>query len=161
MPGCKEKHAHPLKQKNFREKILLRCTSAELAPYLAAMTNELSVKAPCTCPQCGKPVSGRTGKKFCSEACKNGYHNEMTRESRLGRSRIITALSHNHSILEKVLRNGILSIDLMALENMGFRPAYITGYTPARKGNGICRCFDISYCRSATRVYKIRKEEGF
>ena len=124
------------------------------------MRKEVPENAHCTCPQCGRPVSGRSGKRFCSEACKNGWHNEKTRESRLGRSRIITALSHNHSILEKVLRNGILSIDLMTLENMGFRPAYITGYTPARNGNGTCRCFDISYCRSATRVFKIRKEES-
>lgn len=83
----------------------------------------------------------------------------MARQSRLARSRIITALSHNHSLLEKALRGGLLSIDLMTMENMGFRPDYVTGYTPARNGAGTCRCFDISYCRSATRVYKIRREE--
>jgi len=121
---------------------------------------EHTAKAPCTCLQCGKPVHGRAGKKFCSEKCKNEWHNITTKRSRLARGRIITALSHNHSLLEKAVREGMLSIDLMTLENMGFRPDYMTGYTPGRNGAaGTCRCFDISYCRSATRVYKIRKEE--
>ena len=41
-------------------------------------------------------------------------------------NRIITALNHNYSLLEKP-REGVMSIDLM-LENQGFRPAYMTSY---------------------------------
>ncbi|NLZ51544.1 MAG: hypothetical protein GX899_07585 [Rikenellaceae bacterium] len=110
------------------------------------------------CLMCGKPLSGRIGKKFCNQQCKNAWHNLKTKDFRMYHNRIITALNRNYSLLEKALREGVMSIDLMLLENQGFRPAYMTSYTTVRYGNDICRCFDISYCRSGTRIFKIKRD---
>ena len=107
---------------------------------------------------CGKPLLGRSGKKFCSPECKNAFHNRESRAFRLYRSRIITALGRNYEILREALDGGVLSVDLMSLENKGFRPSFVTGYIPIRYGNDCCRCFDISYCRSSTRIFKIRRD---
>lgn len=110
------------------------------------------------CPMCGAALVGRSGKRFCSPKCKNAWHNLRSRDARIYHNRIITALKRNHGILEQALREGMVSVDLMFLENKGFRPDYITSYTPVRYGNDCCRCFDISYCRSATRVFKIQRD---
>lgn len=107
---------------------------------------------------CGKALSGRIGKKFCDQQCKNAWHNLKTKDFRMYHNRIITALNRNYSLLEKALREGLMSIDLLLLENQGFRPAFITSYTAVRYGNDICRCFDISYCRSSTRIFKIKRD---
>lgn len=112
------------------------------------------------CLNCGKTGFGRAGRKFCSQECKNAWHNALVRDSRLYRSRILTALGRNYSVLSEALARGELSIDIISMENRGFRPCYITGYIPGRYRGDRYRCFDISYCRSASRVYNIRKEEG-
>ena len=112
-----------------------------------------------TCPMCGKIGIGRSDRKFCSAECKNRWHNAQGRSSRLYRSRILTALGRNYSILSEALERGELSVDMLTMEDRGFRPCYVTGYRTVRYGSDICRCFDISYCRSASRVYRIRRED--
>lgn len=107
---------------------------------------------------CGKPLSGRIGKKFCDQDCKNAWHNQRTKDSRQYHNHIITALNRNYNLLDRALQEGLMSVDLMLLENQGFRPAYFTSYTPVRYGNDKCRCFDICYCRSNSRIFKIERE---
>ena len=114
---------------------------------------------PYRCLNCGAEGVGRSDRKFCSTECKNAWHNSQTRVSRLYRSRITTALARNYKVLRESMERGELSIDLMTLEDRGFRPNYITGYNPVRYGPDTFRCFDISYCRSASRVYRIRMTE--
>ena len=111
------------------------------------------------CLNCGKIAYGRSDRKFCCQQCKNAWHNARTRESRLYRSRIITALGRNYNVLRSALERGELSIDLMTLQDRGFRPCYVTGHRSVRYGSDVCRCFDISYCQSASRVYRIRLED--
>ena len=111
------------------------------------------------CLNCGKEGVGRPDRKFCCVECKNAWHNSQLRASRLCMSRISTALGRNYKILRESLERGELSIDLMTLEDRGFRPSYITGYNPVRYGPDTYRCFDISYCRSSSRVYRIRLTE--
>lgn len=114
---------------------------------------------PYVCLYCGKQGYGRADRKFCSSACKSAWHNEINKNSRLYRSRILTALNKNYIILREALERGELSTDIITMEDRGFRPCYVTGFWPARLGADIYRCFDISYCRSASRIYKIRRED--
>ncbi len=116
--------------------------------------------APCKCLQCGKVTYGRADKKFCSEACKNGYHNAKQQKSRLLRNRIQTALNNNYRILEDIVSSGKYSAELMPLEELGFRPSFVTGYTKVRYGHDVFRCYDISYSLSGSRLFKIRKDFG-
>jgi hypothetical protein len=112
------------------------------------------------CLMCGRLDYGRADKKFCSPECKNAWHNALTKKSRLYRNRILTALGRNYTILNESLDRGELSIDMMTLEDRGFRPCYVTGYQPVRYGHDTFRCFDISFCRSASRIFRIRREEN-
>lgn len=114
---------------------------------------------PFVCLNCGRTGYGRGDRKFCSAACKNAYHNAKTKSSRLYRSRILTALSRNYNILSEALARGELSIDILSLQDRGFRPCYVTGYMPVRYGSDVFRCFDISYCRSASRIFRLSREQ--
>lgn len=39
------------------------------------------------CPECGAPLIGRLGKKFCSPRCKSRHHNAKLRAERTGHYR--------------------------------------------------------------------------
>ena len=116
---------------------------------------------PFKCLYCGTISYGRADRKFCSADCKNKWHNEQTRTMRALRSKTITALGHNYNILSEALARGEMSIDLLTMEDRGFHPGYITGYLPRRYGPDSYRCFDICYCQSSSRIYRIRRESEY
>lgn len=111
-----------------------------------------------TCLDCGREFYGRKDKKFCSQNCKNHYHNHEGRNSKRLRNRVITDLASNYEILCNLIRLKMTSISLCDAEALGFKPAIITGYTK-NKGHNEFRCFDIKYCQSAMRIFNIGKVE--
>ncbi len=111
-----------------------------------------------TCLQCGKPFYGRKDKQFCSISCKNRWHNQILQRQRQFRADTIAAITRNYEILEELLKDERTSASLTELEKAGFDPAFVTGY---RKGS--CRhddfaCFDISFYRSNTKIFNIRRK---
>lgn len=132
--------------------------AAKKCGIFVQMTLYIKENVPCECLQCGKVTYGRPDKKFCSEVCKNGWHNARQQKSRQLRNRIVTALNKNYRILEELISSGRLSAELMPLEEQGFRPSFVTGYTRVRYGHDVFRCFDISYSLSHARLFKIRKD---
>ena len=110
-----------------------------------------------TCPQCGRRVSGRPDKVFCSDACRYRWHYRQSAESRHARNRIITSLSVNYRILDALLSEGTTSADLCELEDIGFKPSTVTSYRRGRHSFEENGCFDIRYCRSESKIFNIRK----
>lgn len=131
-----------------------------MIPSLPEMTQYIKENAPCTCLECGRVTYGRADKKFCSESCKNKWHNRQTSQSRQLRNRILTALNRNYRVLDEALASGQLSVDRALLESRGFRPAFVTGCTRVRYGHDILRCFDISYSQTASKIFKLRKDQA-
>ena len=113
------------------------------------------------CLECGDEiVYGRKGRKFCSEECKNSYHNRKHHYSRTVRLRILGILDRNYSVLEKLLRLDIRTISLGDLAQMGYNKEFVTSYHKVGSHDEY-RVFDIKYCCSASRVFHIeRVEEG-
>lgn len=111
-----------------------------------------------TCLECGREFYGRKDKKFCSDECKNHFHNQEKRAGKRFRDRILTDLCSNYELLETLLKNRISVISLCDFEAMGFKPSVITGYSKV-KGHNEFRCFDIKYCQSPNRIFNIRRME--
>lgn len=111
------------------------------------------------CLECGEPIRhGRADKKFCSDACKNRYHNHQMNVFLKIHSKVIHALDKNHKILAHCLSHGLNSIDLGEAIEWGFNPEYVTGTRRSRMRQEL-RCFDIRYQRSETRLFNIEKIE--
>ena len=109
------------------------------------------------CLECGHPiVYGRIDKKFCSDSCKNRYHNRESSQFLRVHSKVIHTLDKNYRILTHCIDKGIVSIDLRDLIQWGFNPEYVTGVHKARMKTEN-RCFDIKYLRSDNRIYNIEK----
>ena len=115
-----------------------------------------SKKSGC-CLECGHSIQyGRSDKKFCSDSCKNSWHNRQRKEFLKVHSKVLHVLDKNYSILEHCLLKGKTSLDLGDAVQWGFNPEYITGLRSYRMRMEF-RCFDIKYLRSDNKIYNIEK----
>ena len=123
------------------------------------MEYKIKQKARRECLACGAPIRyGRSDKKFCSDTCKNRYHNQQMNQFLKIHSKVMRALDRNHKILSHCLSHGLSSIDLNEAIEWGFNPEYVTGLRRSRMRQEL-HCFDIRYLRSDTRLYNIEKIE--
>jgi len=108
------------------------------------------------CLECGHVLYGRADKKFCSEGCKNKYHNRFGHKSTRLRERTFMDLSTNHRILTNLLKMGMTAITLYDIEALGFKQSLVTGYV-RKRGYDELRCFDIRYRQTPERIFEIRE----
>ena len=110
------------------------------------------------CMECGEPLGeyGRSDRKFCSPHCKDGYNNRKRHYLRGVRRRVETALSRNHSILERLLEEGRTSAQLADLVQMGFKTDYVSSFRKAG-GRDVVWCYDIKYVLTPTKVMRIER----
>ena len=108
------------------------------------------------CLQCGQEILyGRADRKFCSDACKNQYHNRRRFPHReLYQSTVLQILDHNHSILLRLWKMGVKNIDLLTLTHLGFNPYYITCFRRLGRHN-VCAVFDMQYEMTPSRIKKL------
>ena len=100
------------------------------------------------CLQCQGPIkNGRADRKFCSEGCKNEYHNNQKAESRNEIIRIEKALKNNRRILKKVL--GAKQEEIVSTETllkMGFEFDYRTHHVLSKyQKNEYIFCYNYGY----------------
>ena len=111
------------------------------------------------CKMCGRPVVGRSDKIFCCEACRNRWHYHFGEGHERYSRKVLSALRKNYEIMESLLSEGRTSVDLLRMQDLGFKPAYITGHRRARYGHDEYRCVEISYCMTQRKVFRIFREE--
>ena len=102
---------------------------------------------PSLCVTCGKPVKGRTDKKFCDDYCRNNYNNQLkSHKINLVRN-INNALGKNRRILEDLFTDGeeMAKITRDKLLQKGFQFKYITHTYTNKKGNVYFFCYDLGY----------------
>lgn len=109
------------------------------------------------CLQCGKEFSGRPDKVFCCPECKTRYHNIREARERRCRSRILTAITRNYRILRNLAEAGHTRADMMILQGLGFKPAYVTGHRRLRGSHDEYWCYDICYYKTETRLFNIKR----
>lgn len=112
-----------------------------------------------SCLECGTTFYGRKDKQFCSIGCKNRYHNREVRERRQIQADTVAILSHNYEILNALLRDKRVSASLDELTKAGYNPAFVTGHRKGFYRHDEYSCFDISFCRSFTKIFNLRRKE--
>lgn len=98
------------------------------------------------CTYCDATIRGRSDKRFCNDACRNAYHNEMNKESSTVVHRINRSLKYNRKILSRFLTPVQETIeirkDLLLLS--GFNFMYFT-HTMVSDGIQYHFCYDVGY----------------
>ena len=109
------------------------------------------------CLECGTDLSyGRKGRKFCSDKCKNDWHNRENHLARTVHLTIISSLNRNYEVLMRINRMGMPSVNLEDLVKMGFNPAIFTGHRII-KGHNQYSCFEFDYYLSTNRISHIER----
>lgn len=99
------------------------------------------------CLQCQQPIkAGRADRKFCSDPCKNEYHNTEKQLENGETSKIILALKQNRRILKLLLGDrDELFLAKDVLQKRGFDFDYHTHRIVSGQGNTFILCFNYGY----------------
>ena len=97
------------------------------------------------CLYCGEPIIGRADKRFCSDSCRNAYHNERNRESNQIIRRINRILKKNRQILSELNPDNKTRVHKNTLIKKGFRFEYFTSAHTTKKGDTYYYVYDQGY----------------
>lgn len=115
------------------------------------------------CLSCGKPVKGRTDKKFCDDYCRNNYNNQLKADNTNLVRNINNALGKNRRIMEGLFQPGeeMAKTTKDKLLQKGFQFKYITHLYTNKKGNTYFFCYDLGYLPLENDWYLLvkRREE--
>ena len=97
------------------------------------------------CLDCGSAIQGRSDKKFCSDYCRNNYHNRQNQMTNNYVRRINYVLRKNRRILEKLHLNGLEKVQKTALIREGFDFEYVTSICQNCNGHTYFFCYEQGY----------------
>ena len=99
------------------------------------------------CKNCGSLLTGRQGKKFCTSACKNDYHNTHLDRDYSWKKHVVEVTRKNHRILYSFEQEGVLQIADSALRYAGFNEKGLTGVEMNPGGTLVIYCYEYELCR--------------
>jgi hypothetical protein len=114
------------------------------------------------CESCGKPLRGRSDKRFCNDYCRHLYHNKRRSTNEKNIKKINGALKRNRQILKELLvpPTDPIKIKREDLLERGFVFRYHTHHKKSRSGSDFVYCYEYGYLPLADEQYLIVKEEG-
>lgn len=110
------------------------------------------------CLECGAEIIGRIGKKFCSDSCRNDYHNNLYRKEKQQISHVNKRLAANRRILKHFYAAGLRKVPRVLLEDNKFDFDYYTSSSTSPLGKTTYRCYEYSYSSHSHKIVKIEKD---
>ncbi len=112
-----------------------------------------------SCPECGAPIIGRVDKIFCSDACRNLYHNRLNADSNNYIRRVNRKLKKNRSILAELNPNGKTKVHLKQLARRDFDFEHFTSIYTTKKGTVYYFCYEYGYLPLENDFYALVKRD--
>ena len=111
------------------------------------------------CKICKKSFTGRSGKMYCSPACKAIYHQKLTKVTDLATNDIDKILHRNRKTLIEIMgENGVhKKVSKMELDQKKFNYTYITHYHVNSQGKTVHYVYDFSYIIFSDQEVLIKK----
>lgn len=97
------------------------------------------------CPECKKPVYGRTDKRYCSDACRNAYNNKINASVNNRMRTVNNLLAKNRRILCELNPAGKKKIHKDQLLRKGFDFNFFTSSYETRTGDVYRFCYEHGY----------------
>jgi hypothetical protein len=99
------------------------------------------------CLDCYSQIIGRSDKKFCGDACRNNYHNNINSEKSEMIRYINNSLKRNRKILKTLINSeqGKANAFAHKLISKGFNFDYFTHVLNTKAGNTYYFCYDYGY----------------
>lgn len=97
------------------------------------------------CPNCDGPVSGRIDKRFCSDLCRNDYHNKERISDARSVRYVNQILNRNRKILRDCSSSRSPKFPTAYLSSRGFDFNYFTHQVKDARGDVHVYCYDLGY----------------
>jgi predicted nucleic acid-binding Zn ribbon protein len=100
-----------------------------------------------TCETCGKPIRGRSDKKFCNDYCRNSHNNSINSETTALMRSVNNQLRKNRRILIDLIPGGadLAKFPKGKLVLLGFNFQYFTHQYTTKKGGVYHFCYEYGY----------------
>ncbi len=99
------------------------------------------------CLSCKSEIFGRVDKKFCSDYCRNIFHNEINRDSSAYIRKVNNVLRRNRRILAKFNPKGKSKILESVLLEEGYNFGFHTNVYNTKKGGKYYFCYDQGFIK--------------
>lgn len=113
-----------------------------------------------TCLDCGKPLIGRSDKKFCSTLCRNTFNNSKLEKLPSLVKLVNKTLNKNRRLLKDCLIQSEKRVRKEVLEERGFNFKLYTSHEEYEKGKFLYRCYNYSYLISSRGVVYITDKKN-
>lgn len=99
------------------------------------------------CLTCGEPIKGRSDKKFCDDACRSSYNNELNSDRSALMRRLNNTLRKNRRILQDLIpkAEGKIVVPRKKLSDKGFDFTYHTHTLSTKAGSTYIFCYEFGY----------------
>jgi predicted nucleic acid-binding Zn ribbon protein len=97
------------------------------------------------CLDCGKPIIGRSDKKFCSDECRSAFNNIKNRNTNNMMRSVNAILKRNRDILLSFNPDGKANIAKSKLQNAGYNFNYHTNSYTTKADKTYYFCYDLGY----------------
>ncbi|SFU29419.1 hypothetical protein SAMN05216480_101476 [Pustulibacterium marinum] len=111
------------------------------------------------CLECGDKIVGRSDKKFCSDACRNSYNNNLNKDSKNLIRNVNNRLKKNYRILESLNPEGKAKVSKYKLLDKGFDFEYFTNIYTTKTGNEYHFIYDYGYLALENDYFMLVKRE--
>ena len=98
-----------------------------------------------TCSECGRPIHGRSDKKFCSDACRNSHNNKVTAPATNYVRNVNNTLAKNRRVLADLLAQDKINLHKDELWKKGFDFDFYTSSLTTPVGEVYLYCYDLGY----------------
>ncbi|HKK77663.1 MAG TPA: hypothetical protein VJ953_21470 [Saprospiraceae bacterium] len=105
-----------------------------------------------TCITCQSRLRGRSDQRFCSDYCRNRYHNLQKRKEHSFFRKVNQILRRNRTILHQLASNYRIRVSAQELQAFGFHFDYCTSWQVTAEQQVIFVCYDMAYQRSEEEV---------
>lgn len=113
-----------------------------------------------TCLECGEKIVGRIDKKFCSDACRNAYNNNVNKDSKNLIRNTNNRLRKNYRILEILNPEQKTKTSRSKLIEKGFDFNYFTSIYTTKAGTVYYFVYDQGYLAIDHDFYALVKREN-
>jgi predicted nucleic acid-binding Zn ribbon protein len=110
-----------------------------------------------TCLECEEKIVGRVDKKFCSDYCRNAYHNNLNKDRKNLVRNVNNQLRKNYRILEALNPNEKTTVSKNKLLIRGFSFEYLTSLYTTKTGKVYYFVYDQGYLPLDNGIYALVK----
>lgn len=111
-----------------------------------------------TCLECGHGIKGRSDKKFCSDYCRNHYHNKIYARQDLCLRKVNGILKRNRRILCSFFEKGMKTVTIEQLMRTGFDFEFFTHLFQNKREEQYYFVYEFGYLPKGEKFKLIRKE---